>query len=140
MPAIRITSLSSPRSIVLSRVPFAGELLTLEDGTHRVVRVTHTPCSLEHSAEVQLGPELATGAGATAHARHDHLGRWADFVREVRARLEHGREAYGDQSFARPPAELLGELSQEALDLAGWGFVLWARVTELPDARSGLEE
>ena len=36
-------------------------------------------------------------------------------------------------SFSRPPAELLGELQQEALDLAGWGFVLWCRLDALKD-------
>jgi len=58
----------------------------------------------------------------------DPLDRWPDFAARVRERLEAGRTAYGDQSFAREPAELLGELQQEALDLAGWGFVLFQRL------------
>ena len=37
------------------------------------------------------------------------------FVREVRQRLEAGRREYGDQSFQRPPAELVQELQQEGL-------------------------
>ncbi|MEI9940513.1 MAG: hypothetical protein WDO69_25135 [Pseudomonadota bacterium] len=61
----------------------------------------------------------------------DPLTRFDSFVGEVRARLEAGRAAYGDRSFTRPPAELLGELQQEALDLAGWGFVLWCRLESL---------
>jgi hypothetical protein len=52
-------------------------------------------------------------------------------VAEVRARLEAGRATYGDRSFERSPSELLRELEQEALDLAGWGFVLWHRVRAL---------
>ena len=54
-----------------------------------------------------------------------------DFVARVRARLELGRVAYGDRSFDRPEDELLGELQQEALDLAGWGWVLWTRIERL---------
>ncbi|MEI9940362.1 MAG: hypothetical protein WDO69_24360 [Pseudomonadota bacterium] len=58
----------------------------------------------------------------------DPLDAFEGFVREVRKRLDAGRAAYGDKSFARPPAELVAELQQEALDLAGWGFVLWCRL------------
>lgn len=58
----------------------------------------------------------------------DSLDAFDGFIRAVRARLEAGREAYGDKSFRRAPVELLGELQQEALDLAGWGFVLWSRI------------
>lgn len=61
----------------------------------------------------------------------DPLHSWPAFAAAVRARLEAGRQAYGDRSFDRPPTELLGELQQEALDLAGWGFVLWARLEAL---------
>lgn len=59
------------------------------------------------------------------------LDRFSAFVDAVRGRLELGRVAYGDRSFERSPAELLAELEQEALDLAGRGFVLWTRVRAL---------
>lgn len=52
----------------------------------------------------------------------------AEFFSAVEQRLEAGQRAYGDKSFSRDPSELLGELEQEALDLAGWGYVLWCRV------------
>jgi hypothetical protein len=58
----------------------------------------------------------------------DPLDAWPAFAESVRKRLEAGRTAYGDRSFQRPPAELVAELQQEALDLAGWGFVLWCRL------------
>lgn len=61
----------------------------------------------------------------------DPLDAFPSFVDAVRARLEAGRAAYGDRSFERPTSELVGELQQEALDLAGWGFVLWARLEAL---------
>jgi hypothetical protein len=42
-----------------------------------------------------------------------------------------GREAYRDESFDRPPVELLGEIAKELADVAGWAFIAWARVHEL---------
>lgn len=51
-----------------------------------------------------------------------------EFFAALRARLKAGQAAYGDRSFSRDHSELLGELEQEALDLAGWGYVLWCRV------------
>jgi hypothetical protein len=58
----------------------------------------------------------------------DPLASWPRFVCAVRDRLEQGRKAYGETSFNRSPDELLAELQQEALDLAGWGFVLYRRI------------
>jgi hypothetical protein len=58
---------------------------------------------------------------------------WPGFVEAVRARLEAGRAEYGDESFERPPTELVSELEQEALDLAGWGFVLFVRLRKLQE-------
>jgi len=66
----------------------------------------------------------------------DPLSQWPDFAEEVRSRLEAGRQTYGDRSFSRPVPELLAELEQEALDLAGWGFVLWSRLRSLREAAS----
>lgn len=60
----------------------------------------------------------------------DALLRFPDFIQAVRARLETGRNVYGDKSFLQPPQETLEELANEALDLAGWGFVLWARIRQ----------
>lgn len=63
--------------------------------------------------------------------RGDTLDRYEEFTRETRRRLELGRETYGDRSFSADPCVLLSELAQEALDLAGWGYVLWHRVEAL---------
>ncbi|MEP7049461.1 MAG: hypothetical protein ABJB12_03870 [Pseudomonadota bacterium] len=68
----------------------------------------------------------------------DALSRWPAFAESVRGRLEAGRAAYGDKSFNRPPAELIGELQQEALDLAGWGFVLWCRLEAMRIPAAGV--
>ena len=64
----------------------------------------------------------------------DPLDRWPAFASEVRARLEAGRAAYGDKSFHREPDALLAELQQEALDLAGWGFILFQRLERAREA------
>lgn len=67
----------------------------------------------------------------------DPLDPFADFTAALHGRLEAGRATYADRSFERAPAELIAELEQEALDLAGWGFVLWVRLRAL---RSKAEE
>lgn len=61
-------------------------------------------------------------------------GEWQAFMAELRARLDAGAAAYGDKSFSRPARELLAELRQEALDLAGWGFVLFVKLRQLERA------
>ena len=48
--------------------------------------------------------------------------------------LKAGAVAYQDRSFGRDPDELLEELQAEALDLAGWGFVLWCRIEAMRGA------
>ena len=69
----------------------------------------------------------------------DPLRQWPRFTRAVRDRLDAGQRAYGDRSFSRHPAELLEELQQEALDMAGWGFVLYTRLQAAVDAVSGAD-
>lgn len=62
---------------------------------------------------------------------------WPNYIGCVMSRLKNGKTTYGDSSFERPVAQLIDELQQEAEDLAGWGFVLWARLRKM---RSDLEE
>lgn len=54
--------------------------------------------------------------------------QWPQFVAMVEARLEQGVRDYGDKSFAKSPAALIGEIKQELLDVCGWGFILWDRL------------
>ena len=57
------------------------------------------------------------------------------FVAAVEARLAKGEAAYRDRPAAtRPIGELVDELQQETLDLAGWGFLLWLRLERLRGA------
>jgi hypothetical protein len=56
---------------------------------------------------------------------------FADFVSAVAARLEKGREAYGNRSFSRSPGELVDEIEEELLDVCAWSFILFSRLHEL---------
>ena len=75
-----------------------------------------------------------------AHNGSDPLDAFPAFIEAVRTRLEAGAEAYGDRSFERPTAELVRELQQEALDLAGWGFVLFERLRLIEEAARRLDD
>lgn len=56
---------------------------------------------------------------------------WPEFEEVMKRRLEAGHMTYGDGSFGRPPRELTVELEEEALDIVGWGFILWTRLRRL---------
>ena len=56
------------------------------------------------------------------------------FVARLRQRLERGARQYGNASFARPVAELIGEAIEEAEDIVGWSFLAWTRLQRLRDA------
>lgn len=56
---------------------------------------------------------------------------WPAFETVMKARLQRGHEEYGDGSFSRDTAALLGEIEQELLDVVGWAFITWVQVMEL---------
>lgn len=58
----------------------------------------------------------------------DHYGT---FLYELGKKLERGQQLYGSSSFKKSEGELLEELQQEAVDLAGWGYILWAKIEAL---------
>lgn len=65
------------------------------------------------------------------------------YLATLRARHEQGRKEYGDRSMDKPRAELLGEMQQEAVDIAGWGFFLWAQMERMkgePSERDAVEQ
>jgi hypothetical protein len=53
------------------------------------------------------------------------------FISAVASRLQAGEGEYQNRSFARPPAELAGEIEEELEDVAGWAFILWCRIARL---------
>ncbi len=62
-----------------------------------------------------------------------------EFFGAVNARLEQGAREYHDASFDRPLPELLEELEREALDLAGWGYIVWERIQRMRAAARAVE-
>jgi hypothetical protein len=72
-----------------------------------------------------------SASGETSPRGHAAISQFPDFCSAVSARLAAGAREYGDVSFARPPAELLGEIEQELLDVFGWGFILWWQLQEI---------
>lgn len=50
------------------------------------------------------------------------------FFTQFLGRLSKGEHLHGDRSFERSPEEILAEIRDEALDLAGWGYILWKRI------------
>lgn len=62
------------------------------------------------------------------------------YMRQLAARLRAGADAYGDSSFHKTGPELCRELSQELLDICGWGFVLWSRIQVLESKLQNAEQ
>lgn len=71
---------------------------------------------------------------------HNIAFLYPDFTRLVARRLRAGADSYGDGSFSRTGDSLLDEIEQEALDIVGWGFVLWCRIQELKSRVTEAEE
>lgn len=57
--------------------------------------------------------------------------KFIPFVNALNAKMKKGFKEYGDKSFSRPPLELIEELQQEAIDMAGWGLILWCRLDDM---------
>ncbi len=55
----------------------------------------------------------------------------AEFFALINKRLATGERVYGDASFERPTAELIGEIEEELLDIVGWSYVVWCRLVAL---------
>ena len=53
------------------------------------------------------------------------------YFRELEKRLKAGAEAYGDSSFGKSENSLLKEIQEEILDIAGWSYILWAKIERL---------
>lgn len=56
---------------------------------------------------------------------------WQRYFDALDKRLEQGQKEYGDKSFCESTSELLDEIQQEVLDIAGWSYILWERLERL---------
>ena len=92
--------------------------------------------SSKKSASIDIGPK-AGKQPADAKRISTVVGRkalkkdWPVFTGAVHSRLCAGAKEYGDGSFGKDPADLIGEIEQELFDVMGWTFVLWKRVRSL---------
>jgi hypothetical protein len=59
------------------------------------------------------------------------------FSSVVSERLEAGARAYGDESFGRPPTELVREIEGELLDVCAWSFILWCQIRRVLGGLAG---
>ena len=50
---------------------------------------------------------------------------------KLQSRLEIGAQEYGDKSFSRPETNLIEMIQEEVLDIAGWSYILWAKLERL---------
>jgi hypothetical protein len=60
------------------------------------------------------------------------------FFRDLEARLVQGAKEYGDASFAGPVSSTLGEIEEEFLDVAGWGYIGWVKIQRLRERISNI--
>lgn len=54
-----------------------------------------------------------------------------EYFRQIEKRLKQGAQEYGDDSFYCQEAQLMDEISEELLDVAGWAFILWHRIERI---------
>ncbi len=74
----------------------------------------------------------------------DHLSHAPEFMelagvleedaKAILRRLKKAAKEYGDASYDRTVAELLGEIELEMQDLVGWPFIIWRKMQTLPVA------
>jgi len=57
---------------------------------------------------------------------------WAEyFFNAVREKMVRGQEEHGDVSLDRDASDLVEEMMEECVDIAGWGAICWMRLAEL---------
>ncbi len=61
------------------------------------------------------------------------IERYMAFEAQLRIRLRDGFETYGDISFKTPLMATVLELEKEAMDLTGWGYILWCKLQDLKE-------
>ncbi len=96
------------------------------------------------------GPYFRAGCVGHSETGKPEFTKHIDaFMEELLGKLHEGHAEYGDKSFSEDPTQLLKELTDEALDITGWGFILWvrlralraelAKLTQTQEVKNGLE-
>lgn len=58
---------------------------------------------------------------------------WNAFMQRIHDRCDKGEKEYGDKSFSADPLTLVREIQDEIADIAGWGFILHARLERIAE-------
>jgi hypothetical protein len=53
-----------------------------------------------------------------------------EFLDRLASRLEVGAREYGNASMRRPMTDLIREVLDEYLDVAGWSYIQWVKARE----------
>ena len=56
------------------------------------------------------------------------------FVAELKRRMSAGHAEYGDASFEREAEDLIGEITEELMDVCGWSYILYLRLEAMKRA------
>jgi hypothetical protein len=59
-------------------------------------------------------------------------------MNKIVVRLEKGETEYEGRSFSKSPDLLLDEIEEELLDVAGWSFIMWQRISDIRGQLSNL--
>jgi len=91
----------------------------------------HTPGETRPGWSCAAEPQVRSGAEIEQQARARPNPEAVDrrsFLDALAARLEVGALEYGNASFDKPMATTSAELEAEALDIAGWAYVMWVQL------------
>ena len=64
---------------------------------------------------------------------------WPKFERAIKEKLAAGYKEYGDKSFDGPLDWTIKELEAEAIDIVGWGFILWCKIQRYKNRAANLQ-
>ena len=53
------------------------------------------------------------------------------FIKDLDKKMTIGHDEHGDGVFTKHPDEIIAEMKMEAIDLSGWGLVVWVILNEL---------
>lgn len=104
-------------------------------GLDEVIQQSEEYLSSRHYS-YRCDPDLPPKLNPSPYEIQDYFH---SFVDQVRERLKTGAKTYGEKSFTRSVNDLLVELEEGALDLAGWSFVLWVKLRRLEKAAKEID-
>jgi hypothetical protein len=152
--AIRTTARSNIHNFGVVDGPGVDEAMRLADEIRAELECQHLDAEVDDAfARAEAGPCQLCCTQTCHHRRSGHLlddedpvlpttgtvptptpvwkTEWPAIRHELEKRFDEGHLEYGDGVFDRPPRRTVKELTQEALDIMGWGFILVVRLKRL---------